>query len=285
VTVGSVSFNRSGLETSVIIANDRAENVALAGSRTFATDDVGSVYPLVPLADSPQLVVEAGTTVEATLGFSGRIDDEATELSVVFNVDGSQTDPDTRQPSFAFGPYELVRGEGPVEPVTAQVFPVGDRTQLVPADLVVSQVDRITETLREFDAEEVDGGFRLTLPDSILFDFGSSELRVDAAPTLSLIAEVLVFYSDADVIVVGHTDSIGSDQANQSLSEERAQSVVDVLVSDHGIAVDRLAAEGRGESEPVAENTNPDGSDNPEGRQLNRRVEIVVLTDEPVELP
>lgn len=285
VTLGSVSFDRSGLEMSVIIANDRADSVALAGSRTFATDDVGSVYPLVPLADNPQLVVEAGTTVEATLGFSGRVDDEATEVSVVFNVDGSQTDENTRQPSFAFGPYQLVRGKEPVEPITAEVFPVGDRTRLSPAELVVSQVDRITETLREFDATEVDGGFRLTLPDSILFDFGSSQLREDSTATLSLIAEVLDFYSDAEVVVVGHTDSIGSEEANQSLSEERAQSVVDVLVSEHGIPEGRLAAEGRGESEPVAENVNPDGSDNPEGRQLNRRVEIVVLTDEPVELP
>jgi outer membrane protein OmpA-like peptidoglycan-associated protein len=165
------------------------------------------------------------------------------------------------------------------------VFPVGERTRIGPADLVVSQVDRITETLREFDATEVDGGFRLTLPESILFDFGSADLRPDAGPALDLIAEVLAFYSDAEVIVVGHTDSVGSDGANQQLSDRRAQSVVDLLVSEHGIALDRLSAEGRGETEPVSENANADGSDNPEGRQANRRVEIVVLTDEPVELP
>lgn len=285
VTVDSISFNPTGVEVSVTIANGRDDSVSLAAAGALAGDDVGSTYRLVPLADNPELVVDGNTTVEATLGFSGRIDDAAAELTVVFNANGSVSDPATRQPSFVFGPFQLVRGEESSEPVTAQVFPVGERTRIGPAELVVSQVDRITETLREFDATEVDGGFRLTLPESILFDFGSADLRSDAGPALDLIAEVLAFYSDAEVIVVGHTDSLGSDAANQQLSERRAQSVVDVLVSEHGIALDRLSAEGRGETEPVSENTNPDGSDNPEGRQANRRVEIVVLTDEPVELP
>jgi outer membrane protein OmpA-like peptidoglycan-associated protein len=284
LTVDQVTFSPAGMEASVTIVNDRSDSVGLASSGAFVLDDDEGVYPLVALAGNPQLVVDANTTVEATIGFSGRIGAGATEVSLLFNPEGDPTDPEERRPVFTFGPFALTRGEAPSEPVTAEVFPVGARSRLAPADLVVSQVDRITETLREFDATQVDGGFRLTLPDSILFDFGSDELRLDHSPTLSLIAEVLAFYEDAQVIVVGHTDSVGSDSANQALSERRAQSVVEVLVSDQGIAADRLSAEGRGGSEPVAENTNPDGSDNPEGRQLNRRVEIVVLTDEPVDL-
>ncbi len=285
VDLGSITFTESGMEATVTVINTRSDSIALAGSDALITTDLATRHPLVSLAGNPGFVVDANTTVEATLGFSGRIGDEAGSVSVVLNSSGSPDEPGTRQPGFTFGPYSLERTEGSIEPVTAQVFPVGDRSRLAPAELVVSQIDQISETLEEFDATAVDGGFRLTLPDSILFDFGSAQLRPDSSQALTLIAEVLDFYADAEIIVVGHTDSVGSPASNQALSEQRAQSVVDVLISDHGIAPDRLLAEGRGADEPVAPNVNPDGSDNPDGRQLNRRVEIVVLTDEPIELP
>jgi outer membrane protein OmpA-like peptidoglycan-associated protein len=73
-----------------------------------------------------------------------------------------------------------------------------------------------------------------------------------------------------------HTDSKGTDEYNQKLSQARAKSVVEYLVSK-GISRSRLLAKGYGESVPAAENTNADGTDNPEGRQLNRRTEFKVL--------
>lgn len=285
VELGSLEFTESGMGVMVTVRNGRSDAIALAGSDALVTTDTQGRHPLVPLPDNPGFVVEANTTVEATLGFSGRIGDTAKTVSVLFNAAGSPDDPETRQPAFTFGPYPLERGEAPSEPIIAEVFPVGDRSRLTPTELVVSQIDQISETLEEFDATAVDGGFRLTLPDSILFDFGSAELRADSAQALTLIAEVLEFYADAEVIVVGHSDSVGSATSNQALSEQRAQSVVDRLTTDHGISSERVSAEGRGADEPVAPNVNDDGSDNPEGRQLNRRVEIVVLTDEPIELP
>lgn len=75
--------------------------------------------------------------------------------------------------------------------------------------------------------------------------------------------------------IVGHTDSRGEDDYNRKLSEDRAESVLDALV-DAGVKQDRLTAEGKGSTEPVAKNKNSDGSDNPEGRQKNRRVEVTV---------
>lgn len=285
VELGTLEFTESGMGATVTVRNGRSDAIALAGSAALVTTDAQGRHPMVPLTDNPGFVVEANTTVEATLGFAGRIADSAQAVSVVFNAAGSPDDPATRQPAFTFGPYALERSEGTTEPVVAEVFPVGDRSRLTPAELVVSQIDEISETLEEFDATEVDGGFRLTLPDSILFDFGSAELRGDSNQALTLIAEVLEFYADAEVIVVGHTDSVGSAASNQALSEQRAQSVVERLITDHGISSERLSAEGRGADEPVAPNVHEDGSDNPEGRQLNRRVEIVVLTDEPIELP
>lgn len=285
IRVNRVGFTDSTIEFAVEVSNSRDQSVALAAAGTFVQDDAGNAYPLVRPTTNPQLIIPENAASEVTLAFSGRISDAAGSVTLHVNEGRSASDPETREPALVLGPVGFERSDSPPEVIGAQVFPVGPRTRVERAELVVSEIDRITETLQEFDAVDVDGGFRLTLPDSILFDFGSSELRGDSAQALTLIAEVLEFYADAEIIVVGHTDSVGSASANQRLSEQRAQSVVDALVGEHGVDVDRMSAEGRGADEPVADNANPDGSDNPEGRQLNRRVEIVVLTDEPVELP
>ena len=73
-----------------------------------------------------------------------------------------------------------------------------------------------------------------------------------------------------------HTDSKGTDAYNLKLSDARAKSVVDYLLSK-GISTDRLVSKGYGETNPVADNTNIDGSDNPDGRQKNRRTEFKIL--------
>jgi outer membrane protein OmpA-like peptidoglycan-associated protein len=285
MTVRRIAFSDTATEVSVEIADERVEAVTLASSATYLADDLGMRHPLVPLAGNPRLMVEPGTAIEATLAFSGRIGDDAGAVSLVFNGGGSANDPDTTEPAFTFGPYELSRPGGLAEPIVARVFPVGPTSILVPDELAVSEVQQITETLTRFGAEEIEGGFQLTLPDSILFDFGSDELRPDAVPALTLVAEVLRYFEGDPVIIVGHTDSIGDPATNQRLSERRARTVVDALVRDHGIDAGRLTAEGRGATEPVAPNTTPDGADDPEGRQLNRRVEIVVLTDRALPLP
>src|SRR5437868_1647765 len=77
--------------------------------------------------------------------------------------------------------------------------------------------------------------------------------------------------------IAGHTDSVGNPSYNQGLSEKRARTVKDWLVS-HSYAPATTSIKGYGETMPVAPNIKPDGSDNPEGRRLNRRVEIVIDT-------
>jgi outer membrane protein OmpA-like peptidoglycan-associated protein len=78
------------------------------------------------------------------------------------------------------------------------------------------------------------------------------------------------------VEIMSHTDSKGNDQYNMKLSQRRAESVVQYLVSK-GVKVERLKAKGYGESKPVAPNENSDGSDNPEGRALNRRTDFKIV--------
>jgi outer membrane protein OmpA-like peptidoglycan-associated protein len=79
----------------------------------------------------------------------------------------------------------------------------------------------------------------------------------------------------ASIQVSGHTDSRGNDDYNMRLSKDRAQSVVDYLIRN-GISSSRLQAVGYGETRPIARNENADSSDNPVGRQLNRRIEISI---------
>jgi OOP family OmpA-OmpF porin len=102
------------------------------------------------------------------------------------------------------------------------------------------------------------------------FDFDKSTLRPEAKVILNEAAALLQKHERVVVEVAGHTDSVGTDQYNQGLSERRANSVRDYLV-EQGVRASRLTAVGYGENRPVATN------DTADGRQENRRVELVVL--------
>jgi len=106
----------------------------------------------------------------------------------------------------------------------------------------------------------------------VLFKSGSFELLTAARERLAKVSGIVLAYPSLHLAVEGHTDSVGSDEYNRQLSERRAQTVRDYLVQQ-GISPDAIAASGFGKSEPVASN------DTPEGRQQNRRVELVLSGD------
>ncbi|MFM7424526.1 MAG: OmpA family protein [Elainella sp.] len=116
----------------------------------------------------------------------------------------------------------------------------------------------------------------MVLPENILFYFGKYNLRPSAAPTLVKLTVLLKNYAQAPVAINGYTDSIGGDAYNQTLSENRAKSVKTYLVEQLDIPAKQLQTKGFGKADPVAANTHPGGSDNPEGRQQNRRVEVII---------
>jgi outer membrane protein OmpA-like peptidoglycan-associated protein len=144
-------------------------------------------------------------------------------------------------------------------------------------NIAVTDTDRI---LVELGAVEAADHIRLALQGDILFDFGSSAIRADAARRLAQVAHVIRQRAVGEVLVVGHTDSVGDDATNQKLSEARALSVIRHLNGSEGIPVSIMAARGLGEKQPVAYNAMPDGSDNPSGRAQNRRVELFLATTE-----
>ncbi len=106
--------------------------------------------------------------------------------------------------------------------------------------------------------------------ENVEFDFGKSTLRATSFPTLDELVEYLQRKDDERVEIGGHTDNIGTAAKNMKLSQERAQSIVNYLISK-GIATERLVAKGYGATDPVAENNTEDG------RQRNRRTEVKIL--------
>src|ERR1022692_2616936 len=106
----------------------------------------------------------------------------------------------------------------------------------------------------------------------VLFRSGSFELLPGARERLAKVSGIVLAYPSLHVAVEGHTDSVGSDDYNQQLSERRAQAVRDYFVQQ-GIASGAVEAHGYGKTEPIASN------DTPEGRQQNRRVELILSGD------
>ncbi len=113
----------------------------------------------------------------------------------------------------------------------------------------------------------------LTFESGILFDVNSTAMKPGAMQNLNKVADVMTRYPETNILVAGHTDSSGSDQYNQRLSEDRARSVANYLGS-HGVSSYRISTVGYGESMPIASNNTP------EGRQANRRVEIEIKANQ-----
>ncbi len=117
---------------------------------------------------------------------------------------------------------------------------------------------------------------RLELAADVLFDFDKAEILPRAEPALKQAAGVIRAKARHAVRIEGHTDAKGAADYNQALSERRADAVKAWLVEREGVRDVELVTRGFGATRPVARNTKPDGTDDPEGRQKNRRVEIVI---------
>jgi outer membrane protein OmpA-like peptidoglycan-associated protein len=136
---------------------------------------------------------------------------------------------------------------------------------------------QIEESARkELQLKEIEKTVTMNLESDVLFDFGKAEIKSEAEQILDKVGTVIAQFPEGKVLITGHSDSIGSQSVNHELSIRRAQAVKDWLVRKKGIVESSITTEGFGEMKPVSTNINPDGSDNPQGRQQNRRVEITV---------
>lgn len=132
------------------------------------------------------------------------------------------------------------------------------------------EAEALRRQLAELNAKQTERGLVVTLGD-VLFETGKADLRGTATANLSKLSGFLAQYPDRSLVIEGHTDSVGSDSYNQVLSQNRADSVKAFLLNQ-GVAANRITAVGKGESSPVASN------DSSSGRQMNRRVEVIIAT-------
>lgn len=130
------------------------------------------------------------------------------------------------------------------------------------------QSAELQRQIDEMHAKVTDRGVVLTLGD-VLFTSGQADLKTAATGNLNKLVTFLNTYPNRTVVVEGYTDSVGSDDYNQGLSERRADGVKSYLVR-RGVGSERLTALGKGKADPVA------GNDSADGRQQNRRVEVVI---------
>ena len=136
------------------------------------------------------------------------------------------------------------------------------------AQAATAQVQQLQQELASLQAKQTDRGLVLTLGD-VLFETGKADLRPGALRNLYPLVTFLQKYPERRVLIEGHTDSVGSDAYNLDLSQRRADAVRDFLLRN-GVNAAQLTTRGYGKASPVASN------DTAEGRQRNRRVELII---------
>jgi outer membrane protein OmpA-like peptidoglycan-associated protein len=150
--------------------------------------------------------------------------------------------------------------------------PPGARLKVID---IVFKVESFGGQVLDLQVKETETEVRIELAADVLFEFDKATLLPKAEETLKKAAEFIRERAAGVVTIEGHTDAKGDDLYNQKLSERRADSVRQWFVRN-GLGGLRFSVKGLGETRPVAPNARPDGADDPEGRQKNRRVEIVI---------
>jgi len=142
---------------------------------------------------------------------------------------------------------------------------------------LTASVEDLNRALSNLGAQVTQTQIVVELASDILFDFDKDTIKPEAAPTLKQLA-VIILQKGVRAEIMGYTDSKGTDAYNMALSLRRANRVKDWLVQNAGVTSSILYTQGMGAADPVAPNTKPNGSDDPNGRAKNRRVKVVVTT-------
>ena len=153
---------------------------------------------------------------------------------------------------------------------------VGGGAGVLIGDKMDKQAQKIEEEIPGAQVVRVDDGIVITFDENsgVYFDTAKYNINTASQATLDKLANVLKEYADTNVLVVGHTDSVGADEMNMTLSKNRALSVTNYFVQNKGLNAGRFTTNWYGETAPVADNTTA------EGRAKNRRVNVAILPNE-----
>lgn len=141
---------------------------------------------------------------------------------------------------------------------------------------LVFRIEDLGGSVQDFQVKESAAEIRIELAADVLFDFDKADIRPKAQEVLKQAAALIRDKAKGAVRVEGHTDLKGNDPYNQRLSERRAGAVKTWLIEKEGLRDVEFVTQGFGAKRPKVSNTKTDGSDDPEGRQVNRRVDIVL---------
>lgn len=162
---------------------------------------------------------------------------------------------------------ELEKGNAERQAVLVEAREAEARRRTNEAQMANQRATTLEQELAELKAKKTERGMVLTLGD-VLFDTGKATLKPGAYGTVDRLANVLNESADRKVMIEGHTDSVGSEEFNQALSERRAAAVQTALL-ERGVRSDQIIAVGKGKNYPIASNEDAGG------RQRNRRVEMI----------
>lgn len=244
------------------------------GSGTYTNSETGE--NITVSSDGSGTYKSKTLSINVSSDGSGTYDNSETGVKINISSTGSGTYEDSKN-NIKYN--NNGNGGGTYTSSTLNIINNGDGTALVNGQSVKAEklppVAKVGKFPKVESLKPVKScGTVITLQDGVLFDFGKYDLRPEAKATLAKLATVLNQAKVPAAQINGHTDSIGDDAFNQDLSEKRASAVATQLKSD-GVSAN-LETHGYGKTQPVADNTNADGSDNPAGRQANRRVEIYI---------
>lgn len=244
------------------------------GSGTYTNSETGENINVS--SDGSGTYKSKTLSINVSSDGSGTYDNSETGVKINISSTGSGTYEDSKN-NIKYN--NNGNGGGTYTSSTLNIINNGDGTALVNGQSVKAEklppVAKVGKFPKVESLKPVKScGTVITLQDGVLFDFGKYDLRPEAKATLAKLATVLNQAKVPAAQINGHTDSIGDDAFNQDLSEKRASAVATQLKAD-GVTAN-LQTHGYGKTQPVADNTNADGSDNPAGRQANRRVEIYI---------
>ena len=284
----SATVGREAVLVNVRVMNGRDREIELNASRenSYLLTDSGEKLLLVPSPANEDLAIPAGQTIDVALVFAGELP-RRQKATLVLNATGSTSSTASYNPKFQIivpldeatrgGSIPEISGMSGMRPNTASSLQpaTGGGSTLGAAGQATSNLQTVEALKTELGAVQTDRGTVVSLPGDVTFDFDKATIRDSARGTLDSLAELILAGGEGQITIEGHTDSMGDDDYNKRLSEQRAAAVKAYLATK-GVAEGRVRTIGLGELRPAAPNARPDGTDDEAGRQRNRRVEVIL---------
>ena len=247
-------------EDARVLTLRRQEQDREAAARRAAADAQAKAEADAVAAQQREQQAQAQATEDARR----RADAEQAQAAALAQQQQAQAQADAARAAAAQAALQTQEAQRETEEAERQKQEAVQQKEAMRARLL-AQLNQVLQT------RDTARGLIVSMPD-VLFDFGKYTLKSEARERLAKISGIVLAYPDLKLQVEGHTDSIGSDEYNQTLSEKRAETVQGYLVSS-GVSPDHVTALGLGKADPVGDNNTANG------RQLNRRVDLIVSGD------